>query len=287
MKIVTVATKKERYFPYLVESCKRNECELVVLGWGQPWTGYSMKLSLINDFLDSQSDNEIVCFVDAYDVIILQHRDVILNRFHSIVGDNKDKVLFSQDRGPEYSLSFALFNFFIHDKCNGIYLNSGTYIGYVRAIKDLLKKLSTMTYSPAENDQVVLQRYCHNIDSSKFLIDSQKELFLVASSISSTLNRKLHKIDIRNNKLYFGEKTPCILHASGNTNIDDILRDLGYSNDLFSANDEDNMDYIIKTAKDYIYWFIRYNYIKIIIFILVILLVFVVILKRKQIRSFL
>lgn len=37
MRLVTVATHSERYFPYLLESCKRVDAKLDVLGWGQPW----------------------------------------------------------------------------------------------------------------------------------------------------------------------------------------------------------------------------------------------------------
>ena len=35
MKLVTVATRSERYFPFLLESCERHGAKLEVLGWGQ------------------------------------------------------------------------------------------------------------------------------------------------------------------------------------------------------------------------------------------------------------
>jgi hypothetical protein len=47
MHIVTVANKNEGYFNYLVESCKRNGGKLEVLGWGQEWKGFIMKMNLL------------------------------------------------------------------------------------------------------------------------------------------------------------------------------------------------------------------------------------------------
>jgi hypothetical protein len=43
MKIITVATNSKYYFPYLKESIKRNGGELVVLGYNEEWTGFSLK----------------------------------------------------------------------------------------------------------------------------------------------------------------------------------------------------------------------------------------------------
>ena len=41
MHIVTVVTHSENYFPYLVESCKRNGSDLIILGYGEKWLGFN------------------------------------------------------------------------------------------------------------------------------------------------------------------------------------------------------------------------------------------------------
>ena len=72
MHIVTVANKNDGYLNYLIESCKRNGGELEVLGWNQEWKGFMWKISLMIEYLNGLDDDDIVCFVDGYDVIILQ-----------------------------------------------------------------------------------------------------------------------------------------------------------------------------------------------------------------------
>ena len=49
--IVTVATEKDCYMPYLIESCKKNGKELEILGFNQKWKGYNWRLKLMIDYL--------------------------------------------------------------------------------------------------------------------------------------------------------------------------------------------------------------------------------------------
>jgi hypothetical protein len=67
--IVTVATESKYYFPYLVESCKKHGLNLEVLGFGEKWTGFNMRFRLMTDYLKQLPENDIVCFVDGYDVL--------------------------------------------------------------------------------------------------------------------------------------------------------------------------------------------------------------------------
>ena len=47
LKNITVATEKNiGYYSVLVESCKKNNIDLIVLGLGQKWTGFTMRLNL-------------------------------------------------------------------------------------------------------------------------------------------------------------------------------------------------------------------------------------------------
>ena len=41
--IITIATNSELYFPYLVDSCKKNGIPLTVLGYGEKWTGFTFR----------------------------------------------------------------------------------------------------------------------------------------------------------------------------------------------------------------------------------------------------
>ena len=69
VEIITVSTDDKFYYPYLVESCKKNKGKLTTLGMGEEWRGYNWKFRKMIDYLNTLNDDIIVCFVDGYDVI--------------------------------------------------------------------------------------------------------------------------------------------------------------------------------------------------------------------------
>ena len=273
MKVVTVATDKQRYFPYLQQSCKRNQCELVVLGWGQKWQGFAWRLNLLLTYLDSVRPDEIICFVDAYDVIVLQHHDIIVNRFKEHIKD-KSTVLFSEDRSSRNSFLMRAFNSMMFPKCKKANINAGTYIGYAKAIKLMLTVADSMKVDPSENDQIVLQKMCQS-SNHMFSIDTSQDIFLVICSVASRINREKEEITITNKTLRFRDTTPCILHATGNADIDDIISELDYRADLYNANNDDNKKYMWNNTKHYAYWFVRYYLVYFILIVLVTCIVFI------------
>ena len=93
MHIVTVCTHNDGWFDALRVSCERNQCQLSVLGWGHPWKGLTWKFLLMQQFLNQcQNDNEVIAFVDAFDVIILEPSHVIYERFYTLTR-NGSRVL--------------------------------------------------------------------------------------------------------------------------------------------------------------------------------------------------
>lgn len=85
MHIVTVCTHNDGWFDALRVSCERNQCQLSVLGWGHQWKGLTWKFLLMKQFLNQcQNDNEILVFVDAFDVIVLEPSHIIHERFCSL-----------------------------------------------------------------------------------------------------------------------------------------------------------------------------------------------------------
>ena len=67
--IVTIATESKFYFPYLIKSCEKNGIKLTILGYGEKWKGFNWKFKLVLEFLKKINKNDIVCFIDGYDVI--------------------------------------------------------------------------------------------------------------------------------------------------------------------------------------------------------------------------
>ena len=81
MKVVTVATHPERYFNSLLDSAKKNNIEITVLGMGQKWQGFKWRLTLMKEFLKNNNPYEIIVFIDAYDVIFLQDLNKLKEEF--------------------------------------------------------------------------------------------------------------------------------------------------------------------------------------------------------------
>lgn len=248
MKLVTVATHKERYFPYLEQSAKRYGHDLVVLGWGQKWQGFAWRFQLMNDYLAKLSDDEIVCFTDAYDVIILEGPDEIERKFKAMVGDRKDQIVISEDRSNNKGMLYLMTNKLCFYDCYGRYINAGTYIGYAAGIRNLFSKMcSDFTCNADSNDQALLQQYCQKSPDT-YYIDKSSNIFLVICDLFNPVDLVTESLSIKDGRLSYKGVFPSIFHATGNANIDDILMKLGYDLSEYSANSEDKMAYIMKNV---------------------------------------
>jgi hypothetical protein len=212
MHIVTVATKNEGYFDCLLQSCKRYGAKLEVLGWGQKWQGFTMKFMLMKQYLEKLSDDDIVCFIDAYDVILLRSIDELEKQF---VNSGK-KIIVAKD---DDNINVFLRLYF--GACKNTSINSGTYIGYVKYLKSLLKTIhSNHNLKEEKDDQMILTKVCNETDDIS--IDVNRDFFIV------TLNLHDKNIKIDNGKIMCGNHYPFILHAPANYDIDDVLINMGY-----------------------------------------------------------
>lgn len=143
MKIVTVCTHKDGYFDALVESCKRHNHDLVVLGWNQTWKGFVWRQKLVLDYLEqlcrTGTENDLVCLVDAYDVVCLQDSDTIETRFRTF---NKDIVVSS-----EFDTPFVKDHYYKRlygPPCRGHKLNAGLFMGKCRQLIHFLLELQKL-----------------------------------------------------------------------------------------------------------------------------------------------
>ena len=71
MKIISVATHSENYFPTLVNSLRHASANYEILGFGQEWTGFTMKFDLMIEWLKKQKEDEVVMFMDGFDTFFL------------------------------------------------------------------------------------------------------------------------------------------------------------------------------------------------------------------------
>lgn len=212
MRLVTVATHTERYFPYLLESCRRHGAKIHVLGWGQAWKGFMMKYKLLKEYLKNLPDDEIVCIIDAYDVILLEP----LEKIERIFKNTGARIAVAKECVP-----VPFYIKYIYGTCKSVSINAGTYIGYAGDLRNMVDEICT-THDCNDkklDDQKILTAYCNK---KQMFIDKNRHLFFLLC----TLNRIP---DVFDGKIIYKNISPCILHAPANTNIDALLKKLGYN----------------------------------------------------------
>ena len=233
MKLVTVATRSDGYFPYLMMSCKRHNIKLDVLGWGEPWQGWMWRMRLVREYLESCRDDEPVCFIDAYDVIVLQPLHVLEQKFEKMVPSKQECIVVAQDIAqPSMIEAIAVVMF---GRCKGLRINAGTYVGRAAAIRGLLDAMCSdgACNNIKADDQVLLTKLCAATPGA-LIIDTDQELFLTVANHRRNLDFEACGIEIRDDHVLRlkrknkADTFPCILHAPATTRMDTVLAKLDY-----------------------------------------------------------
>ena len=227
MKIVTVGTQTSGYYPLLVESCRRHGIVLDTLGMGQPWKGFTMKFRLFQEYLENQSSDEIIMFVDAYDVVILEDHDMIVNKFKSF---HREIVFGTQN---------DFFNQFVFPRCLGNILNSGSYIGYCRSIQKLVN-IVVENIDFSKSDQQILNHICgleryQGFFQEFILPDIKCQLFYIARADNYfnpryLFQKKIDKLEIVKKKIFSPRDNsfPSVIHLPGHLNGNYYFHKLNY-----------------------------------------------------------
>jgi len=195
---VCVATENKLYFPYL----KQLLPELVVLGMGMEWKGIIMKLNLLVEYLETLNEDDIVCCIDAYNVLPTKN----------IVNLEEQFIQFSKENPEVKMITGGEEVFYIQDILNSIVchcpnINSGTYIGYTKNIIHILK--SIIKHPNIYDDQQELERYAKEHDN-EIHIDSDNNFFRIGSRPLQQLNLK-------------GDTKCSFIHANLNGHLETFL----------------------------------------------------------------
>ena len=272
MHIVTVATESKYYFPYLKESCKRHGKELDVLGWGEKWQGFNWRYIKMIEYLKTKPANDIVCFMDGYDVLCVRDLNEMEEVFKTIQKRTKCKIVVSEDISTK-----PIFNFFgklYFGKCRNMRLNAGLYMGYVKDLLYVIQTIYNLNPKNDADDQALMTKYCNmNYD---IYIDKDKELFL---SICDSLNDIDKHFD--HGVVYQGSR-PFFIHAQSYGYLDNTIIKMGYGecnvkNELFN-------NYFEKKILYYLYCGL-FNIYTIIVLILLLIINNMNILKFKNTKK--
>jgi hypothetical protein len=226
LHILTVANKSKYYYQYLVESVKRNNSNLITLGFNKEWVGFNTKFKLMNEELNKLDENDIACFVDGFDVICVRDLNELIDVFLEIKEREKCNIVAGYDNVRNIFTRITASLYFTK-KIGSIIINSGTYIGYVKDIKNFLSFVLSQDDDELADDQILMNTY-NKLHPNEIYIDINTEIFL-------TIVRPLQSIKkftkIKDNVVYSNNNKPFFIHSAGSGYMNDILEELEYDID--------------------------------------------------------
>lgn len=177
----------------------------------------------MKDYLLQQREDEVVCFIDAYDVIMLRPLEELENMFTAFAKSTSAKIIVGCDKIQNRFI--ATYSSWRFGGCQAKKLNAGTYIGYVKYLLPMIQEMLDHDGDLQADDQKSLTKYCKR-NSNIIHIDCDSVFFLtIANPLKSFMNSHMQFID---NKLYYNGITPFFAHGNANTDMSDILALLGY-----------------------------------------------------------
>jgi hypothetical protein len=214
LHIYTVATRPDPGLDALVASCRRKGLGLHVLGHHNRWQGFGNKYLWTAEYLDLQKlpDDDVMVFIDAFDVLTLADEQEILQKFRA----SGARIIYTAEKNcyPDVSLADR------HPASPTPfrYLNSGGGIGYVA---DMRAMIAAINFKTTDVDQHEIMLYCLN-HPDKIVLDTQCEFFLPLFAVEESELKV--ETDTGRVLLLQTNQQPCFLHGNGPS--------IGYLNEL-------------------------------------------------------
>lgn len=226
LHILTVANKSKYYYPYLIESVKKNNNKLITLGFNKEWNGFNTKYKMMFNKISSFNDNDIICFVDGFDVICVRDLNKLVDVFLEIKQREKCNIIVGFDNVRNI-LSHIISSLYFTKKFHSIIANSGTYIGLAKDIKAFLSYCLNQDNDDLADDQILMNKY-NKLHPGEIYIDNKTEIFLTIIKPLQSIKKYTR---IENNIVYSNNNKPFFIHSAGGGFMNEILEELGYNID--------------------------------------------------------
>uniref|UniRef100_A0A1A8IG05 Procollagen-lysine,2-oxoglutarate 5-dioxygenase 1 n=1 Tax=Nothobranchius kuhntae TaxID=321403 RepID=A0A1A8IG05_NOTKU len=219
--VVTVATKETGGFSRFLRSAKYFNYTVKVLGRGETWTGGDymsapgggQKVRLLKAALEKMtSEDQIVLFVDSFDVVFASSPKELLRKFQQA----KHKVVFSSESliWPDRHLEDK----HPHVREGNRFLGSGGFIGYLPNIKQMI---SNWTGGDDDSDQLFFTKIYIDPAKRKALnitLDSKCRLFQNLHGALDEVVLKFENGRVRARNVQY-DTLPVIIHGNGPTKL--------------------------------------------------------------------
>jgi hypothetical protein len=184
--------------------------------YNSSWNGYMDKILYMIDTIKNIPDDDVVCFIDAYDVLINSTAYDILEKFKSyncriLIGAELN--CFPSDYKSQMDQVASILNLKTPNK----YINSGGYIGYKKNVHALLTWKSPQDIasicSYGGDQTYFIQYYLQNYMTESIVLDYRSKIFQNMHLIS------WKEVDFRGGRVYNNvlNTYPSFLHFNGGT----------------------------------------------------------------------
>ena len=212
--VLTVGTDQSKMWA-LEQSAKAHGITYLNLGRQVTWMGGTMKaqgggqkINLVRNHIDSLHDDDVVLFVDGYDVIINDSLSTILERYEDMGAD----IIFAAERqcwpdatmSPQFPVALTPYK----------YLNSGVYMGRVGALKEFLNE----AVPNDSDDQLWMQK--------RFLSSDWQSTGSANLDYEGYIFQCDDDVEIINGQISNGMCCPCIYHGNGGDDAKDRFENL-------------------------------------------------------------
>jgi hypothetical protein len=207
LHVCTYLTQPEKAL-YLFETAKLHGVHVENLSTTTIWNGFQDKLFAMRTKISSAADDDILCFVDSYDLLVNASSEKIIEAFKKedceILYGAETSLFPAHLNSTEYPKSYTQFRF----------LNSGCYIGYVRALKKVFKDERINTI---KDDQEFMHLY--------FLENHENDTIKLNSTTTFAINMEKVPWDtltIKKGVIHYDvfHTTPCFFHFNGMSYLD-------------------------------------------------------------------
>ena len=143
----------------------------------EKWYGFYTKLNETNKVIQNLPDNDILLFIDCYDIMINSNMNEVLNKFKSFNCDlliSAELVCFpdylqeKMDKTPPFNIKNK-------------YPNAGGYIGYVKDVKKMMnwknEDIKKQMCEKGTDQAYVINYYMENCTTQNIKLDTNSEIF--------------------------------------------------------------------------------------------------------------
>lgn len=237
------------------------------------WSGYMDKITNIISLIKDIPEDDIVCVVDAYDVVSFSDKGEIFRKFKETdcrILISSELNLYPEKYRPYYdriynnrttSPSRSLYN----------YVNSGGYVGYKSALMEMFSWKSIDEIRAICDDggdqNYFTEYFINNIDTVSSIGNSQVKLDTKQSIFQSMYKVEYDEFEFMSGRLFNKvlKTFPCFAHFNGygSYNMKVVHKDTGVSFDVrdvfISAMETTRLSRIIESLRFQVPFKIVYN----------------------------